>query len=83
MYQMKHLKHIVHLRLIGGAFAVYQQLKEKEKEDFSQIKFEPCTGFGSDGFLAYEQIAERHLCLENQLIFTWWSYKDCRFCLVE
>lgn len=40
---------------MGGAHAVYQQLREKKKEDYSQIK---STGFATGDFLAYEQFAE-------------------------
>ena len=48
-------ENMVPLRLTGGAFA--------EKEDFSQIKFTLYTAFATDGFLAYEQFTEQHLCL--------------------
>ena len=56
---MKHMEHIVLLRLMGNAFAVYQQLKE---EDFSQIKSVLCTAFVTDGFLANEQFVKQCLC---------------------
>ena len=59
---MKHLEHIVPVRLIGGTFAVYQQLKEK-MEDFCQIKSALYTAFATDDFLAYEHFAERRFCL--------------------
>ena len=45
---MKHLEHLVSLRLTVGAFAAYQQLKE-EKEYFSQIKSALYTAFVTDG----------------------------------
>ena len=50
MGQMKHLEHIVPLRLKSSTFAVYQQLKEEGKEDFSLIKSVLYVAFATDGF---------------------------------
>ena len=38
MCQVKHIELIIPLRLMGGAFAVFQQLKEEDKRDFDRIK---------------------------------------------
>ena len=59
--QMKHLEHIVSLRLTSGVFAVYQQLKQEKKGDFSQIESALSTAFPMDGFPAKEQFAEQDL----------------------
>ena len=65
--QMKYLEPIVPLRLMGGMFAVYQHLKEEEKEAFCQIKSPLFTAFATDGVLAYEQFAEQNLHPEKSV----------------
>ena len=61
MCQMKHMELIIPLRLMGGAFAVFQQLKEEDKRDFDWIKAALYTAFAADGFMAFDQFAERRL----------------------
>ena len=46
---------------MGGAFAVFQQLKEEDKRDFDWIKAALYTAFAVDGFMAFDQFAERWL----------------------
>ena len=58
---MKHIELIIPLRLMGGAFAVFQQLKEEDKRDFDWIKAAIYTAFAVDGFMAFDQFAERWL----------------------
>ena len=45
-------------RLIGGAFTVFQQLKEEDKRDFDQIKAALYTAFAADGFMEFDQFVE-------------------------
>ena len=78
------LGHIDPLRLMGGAFAFYQQLKEEEKEDFSLIKSVLYIAFAMDCFMAYEQFTEWCL-LSGELvdIYLRWSYQGSQFYLME
>ena len=52
---------LVPLRLTGGAFAVYQQLSQSDKRDFSKLKEALLLAFGADSFAAYEQFSTRRL----------------------
>jgi len=52
---------VIPLRLTAGAFAVYQQLSDADKNNFQRIKEALCTAFGTDSFLAYEQFVGRKL----------------------
>ena len=49
---------IIPLRLMGGAFAVFQRLKEEDKRDFDQIKAALYTAFAADGFIVFDQFVE-------------------------
>ena len=53
MCQVKHIGFIIPLRLIGGAFTVFQQLNEEDKRDFDQIKATLSTAFATDGFMTF------------------------------
>ena len=55
------LETVIPLRLIGGAFAVYQQLTAAEKADSQSIKAALVTAFGIDAFAAYEMFSARKL----------------------
>ena len=55
---------VIPLRLIGGAFAVYQQLTSADKKDFEKVKQALRTAFAADSFSAYEQFTS-NLLLEN------------------
>jgi hypothetical protein len=55
------LASVVPLRLTYGAFAVYQQLAETDKEDFYRIKEALLKAFAVDAFTAYEQFVARKL----------------------
>ena len=61
MCQVKHMELIIPLRLMGGAFTVFQQLKEEDKRDFERIKAALYTAFAVDGFMAFDQFVERWL----------------------
>ena len=61
MCQVKHMELIIPLRLMGGAFTVFQQLKEEDKRDFDQIKAALYSAFAADGFMAFDQFVERQL----------------------
>ena len=50
---------IIPLRLMDGAFVVFQQFKEEYKRDFDWMKAALYTGFAADGFMAFDQ-------------FVWW-----------
>ena len=63
MYQAKHRELTIPLRLMGGAFAVFHQLKEEDKMDFDRIKAALFTAFAADGFMAFDQFAERWIYL--------------------
>ena len=52
---------LVPLRLTGGAFAVYQQLSQSDKRDFSKLKEALLLAFDADSFAAYEQFSTRRL----------------------
>ena len=46
---------------MGGAFAVFHQLKEEDKREFDRIKAALYTAFVADRFMAFDQFAERRL----------------------
>ena len=43
---------------MGGAFAVFQLLKEEDKRDFDWIKAALYTAFAADGFMAFDQFVK-------------------------
>ncbi|MPC54636.1 hypothetical protein E2C01_048560 [Portunus trituberculatus] len=49
------LHTVVPLRLIAGAFSVYQQLDSKDKINFKQIKAALISAFAVDKFVTYDQ----------------------------
>ena len=55
------LHAVVPLRLVAGAFSVYQQLDSKVKMDFKQIKAALIAAFAVDKFIAYDQFVTRRL----------------------
>ena len=61
MCQVKHMEFIIPLRLMDGAFTIFQQLKEEDKRDFDWIKAALCTAFAVDGFMAFDQFVNRRL----------------------
>ena len=56
--QVKHMEFIIPLRLMGGAFTVFQQLKEEDKRDFDWIKAALYTAFAADRFMVFDQFVE-------------------------
>ena len=56
-----HLESVLPLRLTGGAFAVYQQLPDADKQDIGKITKALRTAFAVDSFTAYEQFVGRRL----------------------
>lgn len=55
------------LFLTGPSFAVYKQLGEEAKSDFTKLKAELTTAFGLNKFHAYEQLKTRNL-MENETV---------------
>lgn len=55
------LPSFVPLFLAGSAFAVYQQLSDEVKKDYSKLKSELMTAFGENQFSAYEHLRSRVL----------------------
>lgn len=55
------LKTVVPLKLTGGAFAVYQHLPDKSKEDFKTVKNALISAFSIDAYVSYEQFISRRL----------------------
>ena len=55
------LEEVIPLRLTGGAFAVYQQIPDADKEDVVKIKEALCAAFAHDSFVAYEKFVSREL----------------------
>ena len=70
------LASVVPPRLTDGAFAVYQQLAETDKENFNRIKEALLKAFAVDAFVAYEQFVTRKLNMERQLMFIWRNCED-------
>ena len=56
-----HLERVLPLRLTGGAFAVYQQLPDADKQDIGKITKALRTAFAVDSITAYEQFVGRRL----------------------
>ena len=56
-----HLESVIPLRLTGGAFAVYQQLPDADKQDIGKITKALRIAFAVDSFTAYEQFVGRRL----------------------
>lgn len=56
---VKYIEKLLLLRLTGGAFAVHQQLSDKEKEYPARIKAVLYNAFAIDPCTAYEQFAAR------------------------
>ena len=56
-----HLERVIPLRLTGGAFAVYQQLPDADKQDIGKITKALRIAFAVDSFTAYEQFVGRRL----------------------
>lgn len=61
------LHNIVPLRLTGGAFSVYQQLKSTDKGNYDKIKSALTSAFAVDKFIAYEQFVGRRLRSEESV----------------
>ena len=55
------LTTVVPLKLTGGAFAVYQHLTDKSKNDFNTVKSALISAFSTDAYVAYEQFVSRRL----------------------
>ena len=55
------LEEVIPLRLTAGAFAVYQQIPDADKEDAVKIKEALCAAFAHDSFVAYEKFVSRKL----------------------
>lgn len=55
------LEEVIPLRLTRGAFAVYQQIPDADKEDAAKIKKALCAAFAHDSFVAYEKFTSRKL----------------------
>lgn len=58
---VKDLTTVVPLKLTGGAFAVYQHLTDKSKEDIKIVKNALISAFSTDAYIAYEQFIARRL----------------------
>ena len=58
--KIKAPAEVIPLRLTGGAYAVYQQLKDEA--DLDEIKHALYTAFGMDESLAWKQFIGRRLC---------------------
>ena len=52
---------VLPMRLSGGAFAVYQQLGEKEKKEYKAIKKPLLDAFAVDRFQVYNEFISRKL----------------------
>lgn len=55
------LHTVVPLRLVAGAFSVYQQLDSQDKANFKKIKAALISAFAVDKFVAYDQFVTRRL----------------------
>ena len=76
---VKNIKCVVLMRLLGGAYAVYQQLSEEKKADFVCIKNVLYTAFSLNPEMAYKQFA-RAACVRGKwLMLSWQSYARLRF----
>ena len=59
--KVTELHTVLPMRLSGGAFAVYQQLGEKEKKEYKAIKKALLDAFAVDRFQAYNEFISRKL----------------------
>ena len=59
--KLRGVAHLIPLRLTGGAFAVYQQLPDADKQDIGKITKALRFAFAVDSFTAYEQFVGRRL----------------------
>ena len=59
--KIKELSAVIPLRLTGGAFAVYLQLSDGDKEDAEAVKRALKCAFGLDSFSAYEKFTRCHI----------------------
>ena len=57
----EELHEVIPLRLTGGAFAVFQQLPEGDKDDVEKINAALMAAFAHDPFVAYERFVNRKL----------------------
>ena len=55
--RVKNIECVVPMRLLGGAYAVYQQLSEEKRADFACIKDVLYTAFALSPVTAYKQFA--------------------------
>ena len=61
------LESFVPLFLSGPAFAVYKQLDDQDKSEYSRLKFQLVQAFGQDCFAAYEML-QRRVLGENETV---------------
>ena len=61
MRDIAHLENVISLRLTGGAFAVYQQLPDVDKQNIEKITKALRSAFAVDSFTAYDQFVTRRL----------------------
>ena len=59
---VQNIECVVPMRLSGGAYAVYQQLSEEKRANFTCIKDVLYTAFALNPVTAYKQFAAHHLC---------------------
>ena len=59
--RVKNIECVVPMRLLGGMYAVYQQLSEEKRADFACIKDVLYTAFALNPVMAYKQFAACHL----------------------
>jgi hypothetical protein len=61
LQKIKDLKSFLPLFLAGGAFAVYQGLPDKDKDDYDKVKRALTSAFSLGPFVAYEEFMTRRL----------------------
>lgn len=61
LQKVKELENFLPLFLTGGAFAVYQGLKDGDKADYELVKKALTLAFSVDQFSAYEELVSRKL----------------------
>ena len=76
---MAHLESVIPLRLTGGAFAVYQQLPDADKQDVLKITKALRTAFAVDSFTAYDQFVTRRLQPGRRWMCFWRSCVGSQF----
>ena len=59
--RVKNIERVVPMRLLGGAYAVHQQLNEEKRADFASIKDVLYTVFALNPVMAYKQFVACHL----------------------